>query len=489
MALAQVGKVYCFGIFGGGYGAAQVVAEKGLGKKRRVLLLGLNIDSAVPPDLASVSAAAPLSVFLPKDGYLWAIDDVVPWWAQEIGDLPVGQPPFTQTGYMGTWESIRHNARLARRYARGAPKPNPNWWRVELPQVRVDIGGAPGNFKQLTSHLDARELLPPRTQAVNWNGLQALPNLTSLVHSGIDHGLVAAIPDVPVLERLTWHAPAERMIDLRHTRLTDVSLVDVDHCVEIWLPEGCAHLGIEGRYDLATIHAPDTGEGFDLWLKGPFNGLPHGIETVQEVTLVVGRHLDLAAFATWPELKSLRIVGTATSLDNVAALRELKQLRNLEGRELYRIDVQGFPTDLPMHSITIDGLRADDAKILRKRLKHIPHVAFSKTRSDKWIAEYFDNPFRNWDADGPAFGKAAMKLWQEAVHTAHAIDGMASIEKVRTTVLALVAGLNKLNKRYDIDTLRREQACEAIAALVQDHLGGALDAEQTQAVIDEARDW
>jgi hypothetical protein len=310
-----------------------------------------------------------------------------------------------------------------------------------------------------------------------------------MTYNGANRGLIEAIPTFPVLERLIWNMPTESVLDLRQTHLTDLSVIGIDRSLEIWLPQSCACLTLGGRYDRVTIHARDIGEGFKLCLRGPFAGLPHGLEAVEEVVFFDGGRIDIAALGAWPKLKDLSIYGSANSVDNIAALNQLKSLRRFAGAEIYAIAAQEFPVDCALHEVSIDGLRAADAKLLRQRLKHLPRAVFSKARSEKWLAENLDNPFRDWDADGLAFGKAAIKLWKQAIHATHTLDGASTPAQAKTIVLALVAGMNKLSKRYEIDTLRREQACHAIRDLVSTHLGGILNAEETQQVIDEARDW
>jgi hypothetical protein len=84
-----------------------------------------------------------------------------------------------------------------------------------------------------------------------------------------------------------------------------------------------------------------------------------------------------------------------------------------------------------------------------------------------------------------------MKLWKRALQEARKVDGAPSRERASTIVLALVDGLNRLDGRHGvvIDTLRREQTCDAILDLVRRHLVGALTPEETQELVDSRRDF
>jgi len=66
-----------------------------------------------------------------------------------------------------------------------------------------------------------------------------------------------------------------------------------------------------------------------------------------------------------------------------------------------------------------------------------------------------------------------MNLW---LQHARKLDGVPSRERASAVVLALVDGLNQLDGRYGgmIDTIRREEACDAILDLARRHLFSAL---------------
>jgi hypothetical protein len=172
----------------------------------------------------------------------------------------------------------------------------------------------------------------------------------------------------------------------------------------------------------------------------------------------------------------------------------LKNLRSFTGYDLYGFRPEDFPglADCPhLSSVAIHGLRASDAKILRRRLADVDRLELTKARSDRWLADNIDNPFRDWDADSPAFGKAAMKLWKTALQQARKLDGAPSRERASAVVLALVDGLNRLDGRHGgmIDTIRREEACAAILDLARRHLFSALTPEETQELVDSRRDF
>jgi hypothetical protein len=140
------------------------------------------------------------------------------------------------------------------------------------------------------------------------------------------------------------------------------------------------------------------------------------------------------------------------------------------GYDIYGFSAEAFPgpADCPhMSPVTIHGLRASAAKILRRRLADADRLELIKARSDRWLKDNIDNPFRDWDADSPAFGKAARSLWKSALQEARELDGARLREQASAVVLALVNESNRLDGRHGgrIDTIRREAACDPILEL------------------------
>jgi hypothetical protein len=260
------------------------------------------------------------------------------------------------------------------------------------------------------------------------------------------------------------------------------------------LPATTCHLRLDGRYDLVTLNVPDLSERFSLTLDGGASGgLPKGVDALHSLE-VVSQRIDLAPLVALRELAELTCHGAPSGIDHIDVLRGSKNLRRFTGNDIYGFSADNFPgqADCPhLSEVEIHGLRASDAKILRRRLADVERLELTEVRSDKWLADNVDNPFRAWDEDSPAFGKAAMKLWQSALQKARQLDGAPSREQASAIVLALVDGLNRLDDRHDgmIDTIRREEAFDAIFNLVSQHLVGALTPEETQELIDSRRDF
>jgi hypothetical protein len=486
MGQARPGEIYSFRILGGGYGAAQVIAARPDGSDPWVQLLRLDVDGALPPEPSEVAVSAAESAIADEDDCLW-VPAFVPWWAQRIGEAPI-RPRASSQAY-GYWEGIAIGALLARMKRAGNRVFSSSY---DPAPVVVDLGGRPGEMRRDSHRLNTRELLPDVGMPVKWQGLSALPGITDLTHQDADRGLVETASHLPFLRYLSWRSPQKDVIDLRETQLLNVSLLAVDRPLTVLLPATTYALVLDGRYDLVKLNVPDLSEPFRLTLSGGTSGgLPKSVDALHRLH-VHSRRIDLAPLVALRRLADLTCRGALAGIDHFDVLRGLKNLRSFTGYDIYGFTAEDFPgrADCPhLSAVVIHGLRASDAKILRRRLADVDRLELTKARSDRWLAENIDNPFRDWDADGPAFGKAAMKLWKGALQEACKLHDAPSREQASAVVLTLVDGLNRLDGRHGatIDTMRREQACDAIRDLVRRHLFSALTPEETQKLVDSRR--
>lgn len=124
------------------------------------------------------------------------------------------------------------------------------------------------------------------------------------------------------------------------------------------------------------------------------------------------------------------------------------------------IDSGALPALPTVEYLSLRWLRRSDAVALKNKLAGVRHHRILGTRTDAWIADNADNPFRGWVDDSAALGRAAKKAWK----TARAATRM----KPERVLENLLAELNRLDDRYDLETHHREQAWDAFLALAKD---------------------
>ena len=120
-----------------------------------------------------------------------------------------------------------------------------------------------------------------------------------------------------------------------------------------------------------TLNVPDLSERFSLTLSGGTSGgLPKGVDALHRLH-VLSRRIDLAPLVALRKLADLSCRGALGGIDHIDVLQGLKNLRSFTGYDIYGFSAEDFPglADCPhLSAVAIHGLRASDAKILRRRL-------------------------------------------------------------------------------------------------------------------------
>jgi hypothetical protein len=482
---AKIGEVYCFRLHGGGYSAVQIVAESHGRASPSVQLIRLDVDTGEPPTAQQADDARPAHGGEDLHG-TW-VPDLVPWWAHRVEGATIRRPACEKEAW-GGWASLTF---CIPRAVRASYVPRPKW-RYDREPITISIGGEPFETSRDDRLLSTLGRMPPGDGPADWPALEPLHCVGSICHAGPDRGLIDAVRSShPHVQSLAWTNPQTDLIDLRGTFFNGLTLLEIDRPLRLILPITVRSLDLKDSANLVTVEAPDLSEHFRLWLREDLaRGAPKGLGDLQ--CLINFAKTDLAAIAVFPRLASLTLHGVTGGVRNIGALRQLSNLREFTAYDMYGFDASEFPTlaDCPLlQSVEINGLRAADKQTLATRLKNGPHLAFSKVRTEKWLADNIDNPFRDWDADGQSFAKAAMKAWKNALQQARAIEGAPSAAQATEIILSITGALNKLDSRHPIDTLRREEACEAIQVLARAHLGGVLTPEETQETVDKIRNW
>jgi hypothetical protein len=355
-------------------------------------------------------------------------------------------------------------------------------------EVPLSLGGSTAVFRRDTTwRVDLKPLLPSAGAAVAWAGLDALPHLSEVWYRGADRGFLTWLRTRPGIKTVYWDAPEIDMLDLRAYPTKKLMMLDIDRPITLRLPPSTKELRLGGATALVTIEGVDFTESFQLALVGPtFGGLPRGLQDLRALDLALFDALDLAPLRPLTRLTTIKI--SKARITNIDTLAGLAHLREFEGLDLYHFDADAFPA-LPsnpkLDKVTIDGLRAEDAEVLRRRLKDVPLVTFRRMRSAAWLAANADNPFAEWGHVDAKAAKTAAKLWKKALGQARKAGPKPSAEQAKTILTNFLRGLSAL----PIDTIMGEEACEAAHDLMHKHLHDAMDGEATQKLIDEHGDF
>jgi hypothetical protein len=267
-----------------------------------------------------------------------------------------------------------------------------------------------------------------------------------------------------------WTAHGQRSIDLRQSRLQELTLDVGDGDVALRAPETLLQLTVRGDAARLSIEGVALDHPFVLRIEAPVvTAPPRGAEAAQCVEYVGLRDTDASALAAYRRLAELRLSGAPGRLRDARGLASLSALRELELLDLYDLDGARWPPDWPaLEGARLHGVRKAEVRALKTSLAMVPDVSVGGARTDGWIAANLDCPFRDWVDDDEAFGRAACAAWRRAKAAAEARGVLASRADAERILKALVATLNRLDRKHGLDTVRREEAGGAFCALARE---------------------
>lgn len=482
----EVGEVFGFRVDDGRFGACQVLSRSP--DSDQVEIATLDYLSDEPPSVAGLRDAKVLR----QDWAAWRgdparcfVDARVPWWAEPVGVMPLVETFPGGCKSYGGWASAFGAYNRARWLAstRGRQPAGRD-------DVTIDLGGGPAVLRTSTTRVHLGPEGNVRTSAsgpVGWEALDALPELWTVVYAGPDAGVVELVARRGTHE-LTWLGHGASTIDVRDT---DLERLTLDVRAPLWLRvgQGLHALTLRGRADLVTIEGARTDAPFLLQIVGPtITAPPRGAQDTQRVDLLGLVETDTSGLTGYTRLADLGLHGAPGRLTDVTGLAHVApSLRELSVSQLYALDGARWPVEWPaLEEATLHGLRRADADAIKAALDAVPHVRVTGARTDAWIAANLDNPFREWEEDDLALGRAACAAWKKAKTKAVALGASASAADAEAVLAELVRALNRLDGRHGLDTVRREEAGEAFSALASSM---GVDDARAEAWFDAWRDF
>ena len=286
---------------------------------------------------------------------------------------------------------------------------------------------------------------------------------------GANPGILDCIKDASLICKFRWKDPQTEVLDFRNTRLHSFEL-DATGVKQIYLPAGARSLNLTGRLD-SDLQV--TGDTMGLTLSMKKAGLSdYGLSHVRELFLGDIEMLDLGEISVlFPELRALTLTGQPGTLKNLKALGNLAFLRELTIWDLFgysaeEIQVLGQLSEL--RSLDLDSIPKEAGLAVRKMWKgKLDYLGVRKLRSEEWLKENLENPFRHWDGSEFVPAAAYKKTMQQYKKT------KKQMAQIRTKEDALAAAeeygrcFNGLNRRYGqfIETEEREDIFQVLERL------------------------
>ncbi|MCX5064276.1 hypothetical protein OOJ91_00165 [Micromonospora lupini] len=242
---------------------------------------------------------------------------------------------------------------------------------------------------------------------------------------------------------------------------------------EVRLPRGLHGLELAAVDPSLVVCAADDGRWLHLTLGGADAETtgPAGLRGVREVALDGGGTLSAAAVREAEKLEGFRIFWRKPPgrLVDAAALAGLPRLTVIELADGYGLDAGTLPDLTSLTQLSISGLRRSIVPALKARYRGAGvSLVIGGAKHDTWLVANLNNPFRDWVDDDARGGAAACKAYASAVRAIDKLpqDRDRCAGEAEAVMRTLVEALNGIEQKYDIiDTLRREEACDAFIEL------------------------
>ena len=135
----------------------------------------------------------------------------------------------------------------------------------------------------------------------------------------------------------------------------------------------------------------------------------------------------------------------------------------------------------------IDGIRKCDAEKIKSAWKSFGDLSVKGVRTEKWIRENLDNPFRDWDRDyDQKIGKKAASIYKKALK---AIDKLPD-QKLETTESVLRSYVEAFNRfAEELDTTAREVIVDAYHLLASSDKLNRKESKRCDSLLEDWREF
>lgn len=285
------------------------------------------------------------------------------------------------------------------------------------------------------------------------------------------HGASPVADQLVDVDRLILHDPTIGVLDLGDASVRSVVVDGIHAPLTVRVSPSLEGISLAGdlasvRIEGVTTHAPLV----QLW-GASGQGLLEGCDWAGRLEISDAPSLDLLPLSRMGSLRELTVRNVYGPITGCSAIAAAAKLERVSFMRCYDIDVAGFPNHQALPNLTwisFDDIGAADAKVLRTRIDGFWNGHVRHARSRGWLAANTDNPFRTWDKDGAELHDGATTLWK---HAQSRLTHATSIETRTAIIQDFAVALEQLCREHPLDTLRREQAAEAVSALARTHLG------------------
>ena len=333
-------------------------------------------------------------------------------------------------------------------------------------------------------------------EAVEHNfSVEIFPCVTKAEIEGPNPGILDCIAGASLIRSFCWKSPQTEVLDFRNLQQIHSFELDGTGVKRIYLPDDVRYLKLTGKLQ-SELQIKGKTKCLNLSMENA-DLCNYGLSDLHNLNVFTIRELDLGEISRlFPKLRSLALWGKPGIINNLGALGKLSFLR-----ELLISDLFGFSADdtkvlerIPeLRSLDLYSIPKAAGMAVKKTWKgKLDYLEVKRLRSDDWLKENLENPFRDWDGSEFVPAAAYKKTMQQYKKTKKQLDQVSAREEVVAAAKEYGQSFNRLNRQYDqfIETDEREDIFLVLEQLYEQFLKDKklIDLDEFLNVLDEIRD-
>ena len=333
-------------------------------------------------------------------------------------------------------------------------------------------------------------------EAVEQNfSVELFPCIIKVEIEGPNPGILDCIAGASLIHSFRWTSPQTEVLDFRNVQQMHSFELDGTGVKRIYLPDDVRYLKLTGKLqpELQII-----GKTISLNLSMEDADLcNYELSDVRNLLVFKIKELDLGEIPLlFPKLRSLSLWGKPGIINNLEALEKLSFLKELTISDLFGFSAEDMKVleRIPdLRGLDLYSIPKEAGMAVKKTWKRkLDYLEVKRLRSDDWLKENLENPFRDWDGSEFVPAAAYKKTIQQYKKAKKQLEQVNTREEAVTAVKEYGLYFNRLNRQYDqfIETDEREDLFLVLEQLYEQFLKdkNLIDLDEFLDVLDEIRD-
>lgn len=302
--------------------------------------------------------------------------------------------------------------------------------------------------------------------------ISLFPCLTFVEVKGTQEGLIECLEYATLVHTLRWKMPQIEILDLRKTSIRYLEM-DADGVREIYLPEHIKKVELYGKIDQSLrIYGESETDNLFLSVAWQPDGIgTYGLKYIKKLRIFDIKEQDLMEILPlFLQITSLSLQGHPGILKGLEGLQILSELQELEIQELFGYtanDLRILKQFSKLRHLTLFSIPKEVGTVVQKNWKEqLDMIEIKRLRSDEWIKENVENPFRSWDGREGMIVDVFKKAFEQYKKTRRAFIRAVSREAIVLAIQEYATRFNRLQDRY-MGVIRMEEKKDIFAALEQ----------------------